>query len=133
MACGARRGEEQVVGPGQDKAVASRHFMRMLTSNTKSGRTFTAAGEAGFDPDAPIVVLRVGDVDGPDFHLTVQVTTATGEVIEEATMTLTIRGYGISEQLRGSGKRFADAVAEYIAKQSTASGALAVPRTSSSK
>jgi hypothetical protein len=100
----------------KDKSVASRNFMRMITSNTKSGRTFTEAG-ADADAAAPIVVLKLANVRSPDFDLTLQVTTPAGDVIEEATMTLTVRGYGVSEQLRGSGKRMADAVADYIAKQ----------------
>ena len=38
----------------KDKSVASKNFVRMLTSNTSGGRTFT---EAGADPDAPVVIL----------------------------------------------------------------------------
>jgi hypothetical protein len=100
----------------KDKEVASRNFMRMITSNTKGGRTFTEAG-ADADANASVIVLKIGDIHSADFQLTLQVTTAAGDVIEEATMTLTIRGYGVSEQIRGSGKRMADAVVEYIAQQ----------------
>jgi len=116
----------------KDKEVASKHFMTMLTSNTTSGRTFTEAG--GADADAPVVVVRIGDIQSSDLQLTLQVMTPAGEIIEEATMMYTIRGYGVSERLRCSGKRLADLVADYIAKQSTAAGALgAAPRVSASK
>ena len=102
----------------KDKSVASSRFMRMITSTTKGGVTFTEAGaDANADPNAPVIVLKIGEVGSSDFQLILQVTTPAGEVIEEATMTLTIRGYGVSERIRGSGKRMADAVAEYVAKQ----------------
>jgi hypothetical protein len=112
----AAHGEAKSKWWDKDKAIASRSFLRMLTSNTQSGCTFV---EAGNDAEAPLVVVRIGDIHDAEYPLTLQITTATGEVIEEATMTMTIRGYGVSEQLRGSGKRFADAVATYIAKRRT--------------
>lgn len=117
----AASGEAKSKWWDQDKAMASKHFLQMLTSNTKSGRTFV---EAGVDANAPVVVVRIVEIQSADLVLALQVTTPTGEVIEEATKTMTIRGYGVSERLRGSGKRLADAVAEYITKQSTASGAV---------
>lgn len=97
----------------EDKSLANASFMRAITSGRKSGRTFT---EAGAPADSPVVVLRVGNVHDADFQLTLQVTTPAGEIIEEATTTLKSRGYGLSDQLRSGGKKMAEAVTEYLAK-----------------
>lgn len=95
----------------EDKAVANQNYLNAIAAAPKHGRTFVASGGP---PDAPVIVLRVGNVHSANFQLTMQITAPSGDVLEEATMTLKSRGFGIGDQLRSGGEKMAEAVADYF-------------------